>query len=148
MEYNKTTLKKLQIAYLVAKAAQETAEKLDKEIKTQVLAENEYLISNDWEERSGQRILNPNSDYLMTDNNFDSYCKKVFELYKEHGIVLESWDRSATWPSRKTAIEAEKALIKYGCEITPKNLGLTYEMVWNGKEEHRKQYLDLICRLA
>lgn len=149
----------LQATYYIAKAAEETINEIDEEIKRKVLAENEYYITGElWEltlkrdPNAERRITDPKADYKMfsdTDTaQQNDYLDKLYAEYLKAGIADE---RGRGWiPSAKVRDvrhEAEKALINIVIDLF-KNT--EYEELFRRAAQHwkyREQLLELILKL-
>jgi hypothetical protein len=107
----KAAMDKTMLAY----AAWRAAEEIDKASKEKVLAENDFKISLDDGEimrgvKNGDKITDPRLDYLMSDTDFEKYCRLVYEENLKAG--LDSGGAGNTlWPLRKAVLDAENELI-------------------------------------
>lgn len=92
-------------AVAAARAAWETVDETDKATKAEVLNNNVFV-----EEESGKRITKVNADFLMSESDFEKYCKMVYTRNCEKG--LDSGGEGLTfWPIQKAVYDAEDALI-------------------------------------
>ena len=106
----KKAMDKTMLAYTAWRAAEE----IDRESKEKVLAENDfrycYPEGTPGAEKQGEKITKVNSDFLMSDSDFEKYCQLVYEENLKAG--LDSGCAGNTfWHLRKAVIDAENELI-------------------------------------
>lgn len=97
---------KAMAAVVIARAQWETIKEIDAETKADVLNKNTFV-----EEDTGKRILSEKTDFLMSESDFESYCKLVYAANCEKGFDSGSWDTNF-WPIHKAVYDAEDALIR------------------------------------
>lgn len=106
--------------YMKAKALYETVKEIEAECKTKVLQEHKFYVEEQ-EDRYNRldhgRILKPNSDFLMSESDFDSYCKLCFDEYKKAGLDPEHYNAVVSWPYREALNKSENDLIDWGWSI-------------------------------
>lgn len=146
----------LQATYYIAKAAEETINEIDEEIKRKVLSENEYYITDElWElmtkrgiNPADRRITEPKNSYEMSEEEMKDFVKKLYPEYLKAGIADdrgEGYIPSAR--AREARYEAEKALINIVIDLF-KNT--EYEELFRRAAQHwkyREQLLELILKL-
>jgi hypothetical protein len=137
--------------YIAAKARHEATKEIDRTCKTKVLAENDFRA-----EETGERITSPNSDFLMSEADFEKYCVLCFEEYKKHGLYLPDWNTTADYLSFPALMQAEKELIDWGlsnlqrapewasiaADVEQLRKALSYRL------DIRKKVIDLTLKLA
>jgi len=92
-------------AVLMARAKWETVDSIDRETREEVLLEHDFR-----NEDTKERITERNSDFLMSEADFESYCKLAYSRNCEKGLDSGSWELNF-WPIKKAVYEAEDALI-------------------------------------
>ena len=90
---------------IVARAKWETVKEIDKETRINVLSDNIFT-----DEETGERIVTPNADYLMSEDNFKQYCMMVYKINLDKGIDSGGWELNF-WPIQKAVYDAEDAFI-------------------------------------
>ena len=105
-----------QLAYVEAKAKQETVSSIVNECKTKVLSEHIFIAEDD-NARDITRITKPSQDFLMSDEDFTTYCKLTHAEYLKQGLKVEDFDACPEWPFNKARMDAEKALIDWGYTV-------------------------------
>lgn len=143
MPYNRRELARLQREYLRAKAADEAVKELEKQVKQHILKEFKFYT-----EEGSERITDPREDYLMSDTDFEKYCKLVYEAGKAVGIEKPDWNTKADYKTRPALKAAEDALLKFGIDIVPPAMASKNELVIASRHwKHRGEMLDLVARL-
>lgn len=146
----------LQATYYIAKAAEETINEIDEEIKRKVLSENEYYITDElWElitkrgiNPADRRITEPKNSYEMSEEEMKDFVKKLYPEYLKAGIADdrgEGYIPSAR--AREARCEAEKALINIVIDLFRNT---EYEELFRRAAQHwkyREQLLELILKL-
>lgn len=136
----KKAMDKTMLAYAAWRAAEET----DRESRTKVLAENDFVICVERESgdaKNGVKITEPRIDFLMSESDFERYCELVYAENLKAG--LDSGGVGLTfWPLRKAVLDAENALIDTVATDIPI---YTPEVVKRVKTEHklREQFLKI-----
>lgn len=92
-------------AVLVARAKWETVDSIDRETREEILREHDFR-----DEDSNERITERNSDFLMSEADFESYCKLAYSKNREKGLDSGGWELNF-WPIKKAVYDAEDALI-------------------------------------
>lgn len=92
-------------AVLMARAKWETVDSIDRETKVEILRERDFR-----NEDTSERITEPSGDFLMSEADFESYCKLAYSRNCEKGLDSGSWELNF-WPVKKAVYEAEYALI-------------------------------------
>lgn len=113
-----------QNAYMLARANYETIAEIEKDCKNRVLAENIFVIADEWEEDFGQRITDHRTDYLMSDEEFTRYVNLCFVAYKKEGIALKTCELTPSGPAWETLKQAEKNLLAWSKQQTLGNNGI------------------------
>lgn len=98
---------------IVARAKWETVKEIDKETRIKVLSDNIFT-----DEETGERIVTPNADYLMSEDNFKKYLMMVYEINFDKGIDSGGWELNF-WPVQKAVYDAEDAFIDAISEDIP-----------------------------
>ena len=93
------------VAVLMTRAKWETVDSIDKETRDEILLEHDFR-----NEDTNERITERNSDFLMSEADFESYCKLAYSKNCEKGLDSGSWELNF-WPIKKAVYEAEDALI-------------------------------------
>jgi hypothetical protein len=113
----KKSLKSAQENYIKAKILNDEIESITNECKIKVLAENEFFESEEY--KVGQRILKPFRDFMMSDLDFEKYCKLVYNEYIEKGLEVPNYNTTTNYKSRPNLLKAENELFKIGVSIIP-----------------------------
>ena len=92
-------------AVLMARAKWETVDSIDRETREEILREHDFRS-----EDTKERITERNSDFLMSEADFASYCKLAYSRNCEKGLDSGGWELNF-WPIKKAVYEAEDALI-------------------------------------
>jgi len=110
----------VQKRYAHALAAQNKVKQIEATCKTKILSEHVFNISEEWRPDETGRITEPNQDYLMADDDFQTYSKLVHDEYAKHGlnIPLENTPDYITGPVFR---KAEKELLEWGFGIIEEN---------------------------
>jgi GNAT superfamily N-acetyltransferase len=145
-----------QMAYMKALAAYETVRDIEKECKLKVLSEHEFFPVPEWGEVERIPATEPITDYLMSDSDFEKYCKLVYAEYQKRGIAGKDHYAVPSWPYHKALMDAENALIEWTYEVlrTKPEWKIYGEMLeeFRGKLAHhlqiKKQVVELAMRLA
>jgi len=107
-----------QIKYMEAKAMHETIKKLEKQAKVKILRENLFYTKLIEEEialgEKVERILDPISDFRMSEEDFITYCKLTHAEYIRLGINVPDYNTTADHKSRKDLRNAQKELLEWG----------------------------------
>lgn len=102
------------IGVVEARAKWETISAIDTATKTEILRENAFF-----DEETGDRLTNPDFDFLMGDTEFTRYCGMVYARNLDKG--LDSGAPNLTfWPALKAVNDAECALIDAVAADLPK----------------------------
>jgi len=119
--YDKVKLRKLKTNYYTALSVEKAVIEKVKQIKNNVLLQNEFFKDAENEEGT-DRILNSNIDFLMSEDDFIKYIKLVYEVEKENNIASpEGYETTAEWQYIEARKNAENQLINYGIDIMPAN---------------------------
>ena len=138
-----TELKRLQKAYLKAKAAHDHVKSLDRAIRNKVLADGEYLSQD-----TGEPIESYKSDYQMTEEAFEGYCQEVYREGLRRGLELRDANTVADWKTGPLLRRAEDELLNFAIyELLPQDQREDFKEV---KEhyEYRDEMLSLTCKLV
>ena len=90
---------------VAARTAWEYIDKTDKETKKTILENNIFI-----KEKTGERITETNSDFMMSTEDFEKYCTLVYNLNCKKG--LDSGGAGLTfWSAHKAVYDTEENLI-------------------------------------
>lgn len=153
---NKSQVKefvKAQKGYLLAKANNETVKRIDKENKTKVLQAREFYTEYIAElpEEPIKRILEPIEDYRMSESDFETYCKLVYEENIKSGlkipdIGIELYYTSVDCETRKALEEAEKQLFEAGQFTIPNSIKESLKKAFINYK-YKEELIDLLIKL-
>jgi len=145
--YSVKTLRTLQNNYYVAKAANETVKSLENELKTRVLTENEFY-TEPGESEPATRIINPRSDYRMSDADFERYLDLCHALKPEFGLTHPK-ENTADCLTSKALKDAENKLLDFGVIILPETpeFDRTAMDKIRNHWKYRGEMIELICKL-
>ncbi len=148
----KTNFKKAQKTYNRLKAENERVLKIDNQNKLKVLTEN--IFYSEKLEAGGstiqpERIINPNADYQMSESDFITYIKLVYDLNIKSGLSIPDYNTTADHQIRKDLKAAEESLIDAGFSIIPKNI-INHEVNQKMRTsyKHRQELISLMVRLS
>lgn len=148
---NTTGLAKLQRAYKKAKKAHLEMEVMEKQLKNKVLAENVYMAEEEHANgRPVERITNANSDYLMSDEDFSTYCKHLYEKAISTGVNLPDANHTFTWETYPALKKAENNLLDWVRKNIPgQRPELTKEAIEKMANhwKHRQELIDITLQL-
>lgn len=127
--------------YLIAKAINEVNLEIDFNAKKAVLKMYPFMNIE-----TGKRILDPISDYMMSDQAFkDKYMPLLHEEHKRLGLKNAKLDYTADYESRPLLDKAEKNFLEIGFKMLPRELadGLRGGLYLLDMKE---KIIDLMCR--
>lgn len=108
---------------IVKKSEWETINKIDQENRRKILQNNIFK-----DEESGERILNTNDDFMMSESDFEKYCKLAYSENLKSGIDSGGWEFNF-FPYEKAVWDAEDKFIdeiaKDISEFTPEKVKIT-----------------------
>lgn len=151
-------LNDLVMEYKIAKLNWDLIKEQDEDIKRKILAENEFYAEADKASRCGdepgKRILEPFSDFLMCNEDFDKYLDLLYAEYLKAGIAdVRGRGYCPDNAARDLFYRAEKALINYTLEELPADVaGVKIDKakfrdgIRNIK--YKERFLDIIFKLA
>lgn len=133
--------------YIFALTIQELNEKIDKESKTAVLIANKFYTdkTNGLEEKG--RILTPNRDYLMTDEDFNKYLELCQIERTERGLKIPDKNLTSDYESFKDLKEAENKFVEVAFKMLPKELAKELEPIKTSMYDIRKKFIDSCLKL-
>lgn len=140
----KNEFEKAQVNYIKAKVSNDNIEEIAKECKQKVLKENIFL-----EEETQERIIKPNSDFLMSDSDFEKYCRLVHEEEIKRGLEVPTWDTTANYQTRPALLKAENELLEMGLKAVKEEdlikKGSSYDQLRRAFNitKSRKEFLNL-----
>lgn len=147
---NKNQIKEFKQAqrnYLQSKANDETVKKIDKETKIKVLKTHEFYTEYipELPEEPIERILDPIGDFRMSEKDFETYCKLVYEENKKSGVYTPDWNTTVDYKTRKELIEAENKLFEIGQYIIPNSVRETLKGAFTDYK-YRDYIIDLMIK--
>ena len=98
---------------LIARRKWEKINTIDTATHKEILSENTYR-----ESETGELITEQRSDFLMSESDFEDYCRKVYARNLEKGIDSGSWEFNF-WDCKKAMYDAEDALIEAAADGVP-----------------------------
>lgn len=136
-EKNWKKLNELIAVYEMAKIGEQLQEERCKEIHNRVLKDNEFFISRDFSHvrdaswKVGDRILDDNNSFLMSEEDFERYQKLSVEIMAKEGITDSEGYYIEQWTT--TCVKARHELIDFILnEIVPEVLRKELESCrWN-----------------
>ena len=110
--------------YMMARAKHETICEIEKEVKTRILADNIFM-SEEVEFENGrtipsERILDPNADFMMNEEDSHKYWRICHDEYTKAGLVIPDYLTTPTFESFPALKKAEKDLIEWGYSLMKK----------------------------
>ena len=134
-----TVIRKAILKVSVTRAAWQVIDEMDKETKTSILANNDFLC-----EDTGKRILDPTKDFMMSTEDFERYHKLVYAANCNKGLDSGSWEFNF-WDYRKAALDAEDELVDAVAKCVPE---YTPEIVRTIKSNHtmREKLVNISLR--
>ena len=122
------------INYLKAKTALACIEEQMTNIKTKILAENEYH-SEPSHRFPSKLITDPKRDFTMSESDFKGYCDLVFVETSKLGIAVNNDpDMRCTRPYEVLLTEAEKSLLDEIRPIIDISYADTIGRLWSKRE--------------
>lgn len=150
---HKENYKKARITYFKALALNETIKKLDAESRKEVLKNNTFKISKEWNEKQNKRdikrkdiITNPINDYLMTNRDFKIYLDLCHKERTKRGLNIPNKDLTSDYKSFELLKTAEKEFINVVFETLPKSLTDGLKDIKNHYSLYKK-FLDFSLKL-
>jgi len=128
----------VQMDYMKAKAMQETVTSIEKECKIKVLAANTFY-NVPLEGQDIERILDPISDFEMSDTDFTTYCKLFKDECTLRGALTPDFDTTVDYQTRPALRKAEKELIHWGHD--------QIKQLPQYKGKNKKLLLDLFAKV-
>ena len=108
---------------IVKKSEWETINKIDQENRHKILQNNIFK-----DEESGKRILSTNDDFMMSESDFEKYCKLAYSENLKSGIDSGGWEFNC-FPYKKAVWDAEDKFIdeiaKDISKFTPEKVKIT-----------------------
>lgn len=147
----KAGLAKLQRVYLKAKKDHLAMELLEKQLKNKVLSENVYMIEEEHANgRAVERIIRAESDFLMSDVDFEDYCQKLYQEAISARINLPDSNHTFTWETYPALKNAENNLLDWVRKNVPgERPELTKESIEKMAShwKYRQELIDLTLQL-
>ena len=133
-------------------AVNETNNKIDEESKQEVLNKHSFKISKSNRDISeGETIIKkPSQDYLMSDEDFKTYCELSHKERTARGLKIPDYNTTADHESRPQLRKAENEFIDLAISILPNKLRGQFEKMKDDiklNATHRNKFLDLNLRL-
>lgn len=146
---NKEEFIKLRSAYFIALAINETNNKIDEEAKTEVLKNNVFNVAEEWTEdyKEEKRILKPNRDHLMTNEDFKTYIHLVKIERDKKGLIIPE-DYTADYQSRPYLNKVRTEFLRVALKIVPSEMREDFKpFVDNYHYKFTEKFLDLSLKL-
>lgn len=142
---NENRFKKAQESYKKAYAEQLRVENIDKQAKNIVLKNNKFYTEDE-----GDRIINPEKDYLMSDADFNTYFELVHKERNRLGLDIPNSSLSSDYKSRVALRKAEDELLScaktFAIAAIPDMSNYYWKKLIN-KVDTRKKLLELTFKL-
>ena len=107
-------LKRLQKEYLWAKAEHLATVEIEEKAKKKVLQYHGFFA-----EESGKRIFDYKEDFLMPDEQFETYLKLVHKERLKMGLDIPNWELSADYKTCPALRKVEDELLDFTISIMP-----------------------------
>ncbi len=140
---------RLKQAVFKAMAINETNIKIEEESKEAVLKQVAYFVPMDYahKEERGDRILEENQDYLMSEADFRAYHKLVKAEQEKRGLSIPHWNITADYQSRPALRKVENMFIDVCLKMIPQELSEELSEAVKTQYEHRKKFLNINLKL-
>ena len=148
MKLNKQSIpafEKARSELMAAMAIQQVNKDIEKESQEHVLQNHEFKVSRNNRDLSGSelRILTPRRDFLMSEEDFKTYCILVKDEMTKRGLHIPHYNLTADYESLKVLTDAENDFIDICLKMLPAKLYHDLKGIKTGMYDVRKRFIDI-----
>jgi hypothetical protein len=137
----KREFKKAQKEYIDARLDHQVILDIERRCKQKVLIDNIFYT-----EDTSEIITSYKSDFRMSENDFITYCKLVFDEEKKMGLDVPNWETAATYKTFEALKKVEDNLLSIGLYTIPEAERESIKKAFN-HWKHRYEVLALMEQL-
>ena len=129
--------------YLTFKFLDDELKRIDLEVKKEVLKENKFIIKNScYEEEVGKRVITPNEDYNLNNEDFKRYISLCHQKRIKFDIVnVESEEYVTNIETLENLHKAEKSFMEVIYRTLPDSMKPNIRKVIDGFDYKLKEKL-------